>query len=320
MGKSEPYASAARKAQEAVGFNPVTDPSPYITLGSFRTYSRFEDDGGVLSPYRKRFGADVLLKGPLADPPGTPASLEVMLRKTVLRIEFDTSGKQPRATCIEYVDSPGPPEPIDSYGNRAGWTSKGWPQDHHDVKRACIKPGGEIFLSAGAIMTPVLLMNSGVGPLEVVSKVMANKGGEVVMDIPQLGSNLHDRFFTPLMIFLEHDTIPEDQDYQNVTLGTYTGFEKMGVDCPTDFGSVRQEWSAGSDGHMRVSVSVCVCSIGDESMDCMYVNSEEGSGFSALDLFLATRAFLPTAMRTTPYATHHMSVTPTSAETDVMTL
>ncbi|CEM14550.1 unnamed protein product [Vitrella brassicaformis CCMP3155] len=276
MGKSEPYSSAARKAQEAVGFNPVTDPSPYITLGSFRTYSRFEDDGGVLSPYRKRFGADVLLKGPLADPPGTPASLEVMLRKTVLRIDFDTSGKQPRATCIEYVDSPGPPESIDSYGNRAGSSSEGWPQDHHDVKRACINPGGEIFLSTGAIMTPVLLMNSGVGPFEVVSKVMANKGGEVVMDIPQLGSNLHDRFFTPLMVFLEHDTIPEDKEYQNVTLGTYTGFEKMGADCPTDFG------------------------IGDVSMDCMYVNSEEGSGFSALDLFLATRAFLPTVLRTTP--------------------
>ncbi|CEM31533.1 unnamed protein product [Vitrella brassicaformis CCMP3155] len=241
MGKSEPYSSAARKAQEAVGFNPVTDPSPYITVGSFRTYSRFEDDGGVLSPYRKRFGADVLLKGPLADPPGTPASLEVMLRKTVLRIEFDTSGEQPRATCIEYVDSPGPPESIDSYGNRAGFSSKD-------------------------------------GPKTIMTKVMANKGGEVVMDIPQLGSNLHDRFFTPLMVFLEHDTIPEDKEYQyqNVTLGTYTGFEKMGVDCPTDFG------------------------IGDVSMDCMYVNSEEGSGFSALGLFLATRAFLPTALRTTP--------------------
>jgi len=161
------------------------------------------------------------------------------------------------------------PESIDSRAN-AGLSKKGRLGKHGDIQRACIKPGGMIYLSAGAILTPTLLMNSGIGPAEVVGNI---KGVELVKDIPAVGQNLQDRIATTLLVFLDRK-IPAGE--LNVTLGSTTGFQVTGADCPTDFG------------------------IGDVSLDCTYVNSEEGSGFKAIDLFLATRVVLPTALRTAP--------------------
>ncbi|CEL93819.1 unnamed protein product [Vitrella brassicaformis CCMP3155] len=275
MGWNEPWTSAVQHAQETVGFTPHHDACEHLTYGTFTTFSLFEDG---LSPYRKRLAADVLLNGTLADPPGVPSGLEVMLRKTVTRILFDTSGELPRATCVEFVDSPEVLEPIDSFAN-AGLSKKGGnpsgasKRQDGDVGRACIRPGGEVFLSAGAIFTPHLLMNSGVGPKEVVSRVMANKGGEVVKDIPELGQNLHERIWTAVMVFLDHD-IPADG--HNATLGTTSGFQIAGAHCPSDFG------------------------MGDVSLDCTYVNSEEGSGVSAVDLSIVVRVFFPPALRKAP--------------------
>jgi choline dehydrogenase len=60
---------------------------------------------------------------------------------------------------------------------------------------------GEVILSAGAVVSPQLLMLSGVGPADHLSE----HGLKVVADVPGVGQNLQDH---PL-IYLLWDTVPE---------------------------------------------------------------------------------------------------------------
>jgi len=57
-----------------------------------------------------------------------------------------------------------------------------------DVRRACVRAGGEVLLTAGAISSPHLLLLSGVGPKDDLKK----HGIEVVKDLPGVGKNLQD--------------------------------------------------------------------------------------------------------------------------------
>ncbi len=58
------------------------------------------------------------------------------------------------------------------------------------VLRASLNKGGKLILTAGAIRTPKLLFNSGVGPADELSAV----GIPVVLDSPQVGKNLQCQY------------------------------------------------------------------------------------------------------------------------------
>jgi choline dehydrogenase len=81
----------------------------------------------------------------------------------VEKILFDESGAEPRAIGVEVSKSPTSPK----YRVRAT---------------------REVILSAGTIATPHILLLSGIGPQEELSKV----GIKVVKDLPQVGKNYYD--------------------------------------------------------------------------------------------------------------------------------
>jgi choline dehydrogenase-like flavoprotein len=62
-----------------------------------------------------------------------------------------------------------------------------------DGTKHMVKLGGQVVLSAGAYRTPQVLMLSGIGDQELLAK----HGIQVVVDLPQVGKNLHDH----LMMF-----------------------------------------------------------------------------------------------------------------------
>ncbi|AJT42944.1 oxidoreductase [Psychromicrobium lacuslunae] len=53
----------------------------------------------------------------------------------------------------------------------------------------------QVFLCAGALDSPALLLRSGIGPAEELSEL----GIEVVHDLPGVGKNLHDHFLVPVI-------------------------------------------------------------------------------------------------------------------------
>ncbi len=81
----------------------------------------------------------------------------------VEKILFDESGTEPRAIGVEVSKSPKSPK----YRVRAS---------------------REVILSAGAVGTPHLLLLSGIGPQEELSKV----GIKAVKDLSQVGKNYCD--------------------------------------------------------------------------------------------------------------------------------
>jgi len=90
-------------------------------------------------------------------------NLTVAINTMVEKILFDESGAEPRAIGVEVSKSATSPK----YRVRAT---------------------REVILSAGAIATPHLLLLSGIGPQEELSKVDIR----VVKDLPQVGKNYYD--------------------------------------------------------------------------------------------------------------------------------
>lgn len=72
---------------------------------------------------------------------------------------------------------------------------------------------GETIVSGGAINTPKLLMLSGVGPKDRLSKL----GIPVVADIPSVGANLYDHYFPIVEAEVTDDVLTVWQWSQNVT-------------------------------------------------------------------------------------------------------
>eukprot|EP00920_Eleutheroschizon_duboscqi_P006485 GHVT01015389.1.p1 GENE.GHVT01015389.1~~GHVT01015389.1.p1 ORF type:complete len:1210 (+),score=158.02 GHVT01015389.1:631-4260(+) len=73
------------------------------------------------------------------------------------------------------------------------------------TKRACVRTGGQVILSAGAIQSTLLMYKSGVGPRE---QVVGELGLEMKKEIPSLGQEFGDRVLIPVVAFFEKE--PED--------------------------------------------------------------------------------------------------------------
>ena len=90
-------------------------------------------------------------------------NLTVAIHTMVEKILFDESGAEPHAIGVEVSRSPKSP-------------------------KYRIRATREVILCAGTIATPQLLLLSGIGPQEELSKI----GIKMVKDLPQVGKNYYD--------------------------------------------------------------------------------------------------------------------------------
>mgnify|MGYP002722020936 FL=1 len=97
------------------------------------------------------------------DPYVYRSNLHVLTRHLVTKIEFDTSGKQIKATDVKFKSDPN----SDEY---------------------TVKAGREVIVSGGAINTPQILQLSGIGDKDFLK----SKGIDVVLESPAVGYNLQD--------------------------------------------------------------------------------------------------------------------------------
>jgi choline dehydrogenase len=98
-------------------------------------------------------------------PPGVirRSNLTVAVTTIVEKVLFDQSGSEPRAIGVEVSKSPVSP-------------------------KYCVKANREVVICGGAVATPHILLVSGIGPQEELSKV----GVKVVKNLPQVGKNYYD--------------------------------------------------------------------------------------------------------------------------------
>ena len=96
-------------------------------------------------------------------------NLTVAVTTTVEKVLFDESGAEPRAIGVEVSKSPVSPK----YRVRAN---------------------REVILCGGTVATPHILLVSGIGPREELSKV----GIEVIKDLSQVGKNYCDVGVLPI--------------------------------------------------------------------------------------------------------------------------
>jgi choline dehydrogenase-like flavoprotein len=96
------------------------------------------------------------------------ANLTVAVTTVVEKVLFDESGAEPRAIGVEVSKSPTSP-------------------------KYRVKANREIILSSGAVATPQILLLSGIGPQEELSKV----GIKVVKDLPHVGKNYYEASSLP---------------------------------------------------------------------------------------------------------------------------
>ncbi|HEY0317719.1 MAG TPA: GMC family oxidoreductase N-terminal domain-containing protein [Solirubrobacterales bacterium] len=92
-------------------------------------------------------------------------NLEVLLETTAERLVFDSGSRRVTEVVL----------------NRGG-------------ERRSIRVDGEVIVAAGAIASPQLLLLSGVGPADELRRL----GIEVEIDLPGVGSNLHDHIGVPV--------------------------------------------------------------------------------------------------------------------------
>ncbi len=96
-------------------------------------------------------------------------NLTVAVSTVVERVLFDESGSEPRAVGVEVSKSPVTP-------------------------KYRIKANREVIVCGGTIASPHILLVSGIGPKEVLSKADI----KVVKDLPQVGKNYYDVRFLPI--------------------------------------------------------------------------------------------------------------------------
>ncbi|XP_015592925.1 glucose dehydrogenase [FAD, quinone] [Cephus cinctus] len=102
-------------------------------------------------------------------------NLHVMLNSTVTRIIFDNNK---RAVAVEFV---------------------------HDDKIHQVAVNNEVIISGGAVNSPQVLLNSGIGPKEELEAV----GVPVLHDLPGVGKNLHNHAgFALALTINDTDTTP----------------------------------------------------------------------------------------------------------------
>eukprot|EP00917_Polyrhabdina_sp_WS-2016_P024120 GHVP01052269.1.p1 GENE.GHVP01052269.1~~GHVP01052269.1.p1 ORF type:complete len:372 (-),score=70.65 GHVP01052269.1:2615-3730(-) len=91
-------------------------------------------------------------------------------------------------------------------------------------KRVCVKEGGEITLSAGAIFTPKILFDSGVGPINQIKELKV----PLVKEVPDLGQHMKDRTFVPMAMFRKE---PVDQTNAPSRVCQAVGLMPVGENC-----------------------------------------------------------------------------------------
>ncbi|KZT66467.1 GMC oxidoreductase [Daedalea quercina L-15889] len=141
--------------------------SPRGTLGSARLVGCIDEHGRRTSSATAYLTSDVLKR----------PNLTVAVKTVVERILFQDESTKPRAIGVEVS------------------TSRG-------SQRYRAYASGEVILCAGAIVTPQLLLVSGLGPAGDLQKLNI----EVVRDIPAVGKNLTDHLTTgPLRFRAQSD-------------------------------------------------------------------------------------------------------------------
>jgi choline dehydrogenase-like flavoprotein len=94
------------------------------------------------------------------------ANIDILTNTTVDKINFDTSGSQPRAVSVQVIDEQG--------------------------NTTAIRARKEIIISSGAYCSPPLLMRSGIGPRDELTK----HNIPILVDSPGVGQNLLDHLIT----------------------------------------------------------------------------------------------------------------------------
>ncbi|KAI1827386.1 choline dehydrogenase [Xylaria intraflava] len=107
--------------------------------------------------------------------------LDVALNTLATKVTFDTTGKTPKAVGVDYLFG----QSLYRADPRANETENGG-------EPGSVKAKKEIIVSGGAFNSPQLLKLSGVGAKEELEKFKI----PVVLDLPGVGENLHDRIET----------------------------------------------------------------------------------------------------------------------------
>lgn len=145
--------------------------------------------GTIFDRFGRRHTAAELLAS------GNPEKLRVLVHATVQKIEFDTTGKTPKAVGVIFKDENG--------------------KTHRAVLSK--RPSSEVIVSSGAIGSPHLLLISGIGPKAQLEKFNI----PVVLDNEFVGQNMSDN---PLnTIFVPSKTPVKQSLIQTV------GITKVGV-------------------------------------------------------------------------------------------
>ncbi|KAH6773416.1 Glucose-methanol-choline oxidoreductase family protein [Perilla frutescens var. hirtella] len=145
--------------------------------------------GTIFDRFGRRHTAAELLAS------GNPDKLHVLVHATVQKIEFDTTGKRPKAVGVIFKDENG--------------------KTHRAVLSK--RPRSEVMVSSGAIGSPHLLLISGIGPKAQLEKFNI----PVVLDNEFVGQNMTDN---PLNTIFVPSKTPVNQ-----SLIQTVGITKLGV-------------------------------------------------------------------------------------------
>ncbi|KAE8147025.1 hypothetical protein BDV25DRAFT_169439 [Aspergillus avenaceus] len=109
--------------------------------------------------------------------------LDIQLDTLVTNIRFNTTGKKPKATGVDYIRG----KSLYRADPRSAKASEGI--------RGNVNAAREVIISAGTFNTPQLLKLSGIGPKEELDRWDIR----VLVDLPGVGKNLQDRYETGLV-------------------------------------------------------------------------------------------------------------------------
>ncbi|XP_033516846.1 protein HOTHEAD-like [Nicotiana tomentosiformis] len=177
-----PWQRAVRDGLLEVGispFNGFTYDHVYGTKFGGTIFDRFG---------RRKSAAELLTSA-------NPEKLHVLVHATVQKIEFDTSGKKPRAVGVIFKDENG--------NTHKAFLSK--------------RRGSEIIVSSGAIGSPQILMLSGIGPKKELEKLNI----PVVLDNKFVGKGMSDNPLNTIFV-------PTNRPVEQSLIQT-VGITKMGV-------------------------------------------------------------------------------------------
>ncbi|KAH9713392.1 protein HOTHEAD [Citrus sinensis] len=157
--------------------------------------------GTIFDRFGRRHTAAELLAS------ANPQKITVLIRATVQKIVFDTSGKRPKAVGVIFKDENGNQHQAFLAGN----------------------PKSEVILSCGAIGTPQMLKLSGVGPKAELEKLNIS----VVLDNAHIGKGMADNPMNAVFV-------PSNRPVEQSLIET-VGITKLGVyiEASSGFGESR---------------------------------------------------------------------------------